>query len=727
MTTAAARPKSQQSSRGNDLKKLRAQYGTQLSTLRELFSDWSDEDLLFALQEADGDVELTAVRISEGWANQWGEVKGKKSKKETVQKQKSTSPESQRQQKTDRGANSSRGGFGGRGRGGSRGGRPANFGDRGRGGKSGKSSRNDRPLSELPNNTTDDSNATWQNTVVDSAKNGERSSPAPTQPAGPPSWASLLKSQPVPEPVKEPVPEVSEEKPNSEEVSEEKPNSEETVVSVEVKENVTPETVAAEQGLEKASPQDSVVHKTPEVAKPVEPVVETVPATSRNRMSMGRRLKQDVPVVLPGGNTTLGAVGVRFGNLNLDQDEQETEVKESEDSVNILGSHEPETESLANSSQLANDNSSVLPSVQGNQVYNDNRLPQSEIVDHNNVFSQGLNGSYIKLDPQSVQQQPHQQQPHHQQQQQQQQHTGHGDQQGTPYSYLPNQQLTGLTGYGMSPMASVPDYAMYTSEAQRAATMGYYDPAAALHPSPSNPPASAYQGREKYNHDNQAAQANTPTTTGNPNLQGQQHAYANIPYYPYYYMPNQFQGYQQPGYGQPYMNKNMYPMYQHTNKPTANSPYAANASPYQHHYSPAASYEDMSTLQQHGMIQDYSKPYGNAPQLPNYMAGQQGQASGNQPANKNETNGQYGKNVNNSQGQAQYMSQQSNAYGQMYSAYQQQQQHQHQHQQQQYSQQHRQPQPQGQGQVQPQSQPQVQGAQAPSQTGNQQQQPYWSQ
>jgi hypothetical protein len=66
MTTAAARPKSQQSSRGNDLKKLRAQYGTQLSTLRELFSQWSDEDLLFALQEADGDVELTAVRISEG-------------------------------------------------------------------------------------------------------------------------------------------------------------------------------------------------------------------------------------------------------------------------------------------------------------------------------------------------------------------------------------------------------------------------------------------------------------------------------------------------------------------------------------------------------------------------------------------------------------------------------------------------------------------------------------
>ncbi|CAM0140801.1 unnamed protein product [Umbelopsis sp. WA50703] len=703
MTTATARPKSQQSSRGNDLKKLRAQYGTQLSTLRELFSQWSDEDLLFALQEADGDVELTAVRISEGWANQWGEVKGKKSKKETVQKQKPTTPEAHRQQKIERGANSARGGFGARGRGGSRGGRPANFGDRGRGGKSGKSNRTDKALSEQQSITADDLKATWQNTAKDSTKGGEWSSTAPAQPAGPPSWASLLKSQPVPEPIKEQIPEVSEEINKPDEASEEKPNTEQAVESIEVKENVTPDAASADQVIEKESLQDNIVKETPE---PVEPVVETAPSTLKNRISIGRRLKQDVPVVLPGGNTSLGSVGVRFGNLNLDQDELDSEAKKNEDSVNLLGSHELETESLATSSQLANDSNSALSSTQGNQVYNDNRLPQSELVDHNTVFSQGLNGSYIKSEPQTL--------PHPQQQQQQQQNIGHGDQQGTPYSYLPNQPPTGLAGYGMSPMASVPDYAMYTSEAQRAATMGYYDPAAALHPSPSNPPASAYQGRDKYNHDNQPAQSNTPTTAGNPTLQAQQHAYANIPYYPYYYMPNQFQGYQQPGYGQPYMNKNMYPMYQHTNKPAANSPYAANGSPYQHHYSPAASYEDMSALQQHGMVQDYAKPYGSTPQLPNYMSGQQGQVSGSQQGNKNETNGQYGKNIPSNQGQAQYMSHQSNVYGQMYSAYQQ------------YPQQQRQPQPQGQSQ--PQTQPQVQSAQAPSQTGNQQQQPpYWSQ
>jgi hypothetical protein len=54
-----------------------------------------------------------------GWANQWGEVKGKKAKKETVQKQKPVVPvtENQRLSKTERGIPSSRGGFGGRGRG----------------------------------------------------------------------------------------------------------------------------------------------------------------------------------------------------------------------------------------------------------------------------------------------------------------------------------------------------------------------------------------------------------------------------------------------------------------------------------------------------------------------------------------------------------------------------------------------------------------------------------
>ncbi|KAI8340427.1 hypothetical protein BD560DRAFT_428136 [Blakeslea trispora] len=69
----------------NDLKKLKSKYASQLATLKELFTDWTDDDLVVTLQDADGDLELTIDRISEGHASQWGEVKTKKSKKEAAQ------------------------------------------------------------------------------------------------------------------------------------------------------------------------------------------------------------------------------------------------------------------------------------------------------------------------------------------------------------------------------------------------------------------------------------------------------------------------------------------------------------------------------------------------------------------------------------------------------------------------------------------------------------------
>ncbi|ORX93357.1 hypothetical protein K493DRAFT_223497 [Basidiobolus meristosporus CBS 931.73] len=65
----------------DEVKNLRKLYATQLSTLKELFTEWSEEDLLFAIQEASGDLEVAIDRISEGHASQWGEVKGKKTKK----------------------------------------------------------------------------------------------------------------------------------------------------------------------------------------------------------------------------------------------------------------------------------------------------------------------------------------------------------------------------------------------------------------------------------------------------------------------------------------------------------------------------------------------------------------------------------------------------------------------------------------------------------------------
>ncbi|KAA1115113.1 hypothetical protein PGT21_031762 [Puccinia graminis f. sp. tritici] len=64
-----------------ELKLIRKKHGHNLATIKELFPNWTDEDLLMALNEAAGDLELAAARISEGLAEKWGSVKTKKEKK----------------------------------------------------------------------------------------------------------------------------------------------------------------------------------------------------------------------------------------------------------------------------------------------------------------------------------------------------------------------------------------------------------------------------------------------------------------------------------------------------------------------------------------------------------------------------------------------------------------------------------------------------------------------
>ncbi|KAI0852826.1 hypothetical protein F5Y00DRAFT_226175 [Daldinia vernicosa] len=61
-----------------DVSQLRKQYGGKLDTIKELFPNWSDADILYALKETDGDVEVAATRIAEGTISQWGEVSKQK-------------------------------------------------------------------------------------------------------------------------------------------------------------------------------------------------------------------------------------------------------------------------------------------------------------------------------------------------------------------------------------------------------------------------------------------------------------------------------------------------------------------------------------------------------------------------------------------------------------------------------------------------------------------------
>lgn len=49
-----------------ELGQMKKKYSDTLPMLNELFPDWKDDDLVFALEDADGDLEQAIDRISEG-------------------------------------------------------------------------------------------------------------------------------------------------------------------------------------------------------------------------------------------------------------------------------------------------------------------------------------------------------------------------------------------------------------------------------------------------------------------------------------------------------------------------------------------------------------------------------------------------------------------------------------------------------------------------------------
>jgi CUE domain len=49
-----------------ELGELKMKHGSKVSTVRELFPDWTDEDVIFALEETGGDLESTIERITTG-------------------------------------------------------------------------------------------------------------------------------------------------------------------------------------------------------------------------------------------------------------------------------------------------------------------------------------------------------------------------------------------------------------------------------------------------------------------------------------------------------------------------------------------------------------------------------------------------------------------------------------------------------------------------------------
>jgi hypothetical protein len=49
-----------------EIGQLKKKYSSKVGTVKEWFPEWTDEDILFALQETDGNLESTIERISEG-------------------------------------------------------------------------------------------------------------------------------------------------------------------------------------------------------------------------------------------------------------------------------------------------------------------------------------------------------------------------------------------------------------------------------------------------------------------------------------------------------------------------------------------------------------------------------------------------------------------------------------------------------------------------------------
>ncbi|KAL8716233.1 MAG: hypothetical protein Q9220_000138 [cf. Caloplaca sp. 1 TL-2023] len=218
---------------------LKRKYSSKLSTIKEMFPDWTDEDIVFALQETDGNLEGTIERISEGNVSQWGEVK-KKTKDRLQPKAKEAGPPTPETSHgptrggRGRGAmdgSRGRGRGGERGRGAGRGGRGASSATEARNTKAEKGPSDLGTMNELDsaptadgatgtsNQTAESENTTmessWENINPADAPSTAAPEPAKlsSKPDGSRTWASMFNKPAAPAVVKKPSAEAPIEEP----------------------------------------------------------------------------------------------------------------------------------------------------------------------------------------------------------------------------------------------------------------------------------------------------------------------------------------------------------------------------------------------------------------------------------------------------------------------------------------------------------------------------------
>ncbi|CAK7271959.1 RNAPII degradation factor [Sporothrix epigloea] len=179
------------------LKKL---YGAKTALIREMFPDWSEVDILFALRETDGDENLTVTRIAEGTISQWDEVsKSKKdrTKAKTVVPPVVEAPVARPARREGAGSEKTRGRAGGRNA--ERGGRSAR-------GRSAQPAATNGSRTEAPYSAATEESYSWEPSKPIDEEPAAPASVAASAVATPKTWASMLRQTvaPPPKPVSKP-------------------------------------------------------------------------------------------------------------------------------------------------------------------------------------------------------------------------------------------------------------------------------------------------------------------------------------------------------------------------------------------------------------------------------------------------------------------------------------------------------------------------------------------
>ncbi|KAF2872213.1 hypothetical protein BDV95DRAFT_38868 [Massariosphaeria phaeospora] len=191
-----------------ELGELKRRYLAQLTTLKELFPDWTDVDLVLAVEESDGDLQATIEKISEGNVSQFAEVKKAKDRSRSKVKDASAPAETPTLRggggrgARERGGDSIRSG---RGRGTERG----RGGFRGRGGASTNGPRGAPSVPTVESPAWDAPAAPAEDNTNNQATSGEQSAAAHVSESEPPkaasassaakTWASMFaKPKPAP-------------------------------------------------------------------------------------------------------------------------------------------------------------------------------------------------------------------------------------------------------------------------------------------------------------------------------------------------------------------------------------------------------------------------------------------------------------------------------------------------------------------------------------------------